>query len=92
MKTLPFQFFGNKKLIYHLKDLENILYEIYALVQKKSCVKLFTDIKNSDPSHELGPVRRRVMKPLEGLQGLFWSICIETTNIQRQKENDERLS
>ena len=64
-----------QKLIYHPKDLENVLYEIYALVQKKSCVKLFTDIKNSDPSHELGPVRRQVMKPVECLQGLFRSIC-----------------
>ena len=32
-------------LINHPKDLENVLYERYVLVQEKTCVKLFTNIK-----------------------------------------------
>ena len=50
LKTLPFHFFGYKKLHPKLcpKDLENVLYEIYALIQEKTCVKLFTNIKNCD--------------------------------------------
>ena len=34
-----------KSIIYHPKDLENVLYAMYAFAQEKKCVKLFTYIK-----------------------------------------------
>ena len=84
---LPFHFFGYKKLIYSPKDLENVLYERYALVHAKTCGKLFINIKNGGPSHEnpyFSECDGRTRKVKQGffLLGLFWSICIETTKIQ----------
>ena len=49
---LPFHFFVYHKPIYHPKDLENVLYGRYALVQEKTYVKLITNINNGDTSNE----------------------------------------
>ena len=52
LKTLPFHFFGYKSNIFHPIDMANVLYQTCSLVQEKKYVKLVTNIKNGNTSHE----------------------------------------
>ena len=52
LKTLPFHFFGYKSNIFHPIDMANVLYQTCSIVQEKKYVKLVTNIKNGNTSHE----------------------------------------
>ena len=89
-------FFGPFWNIYYIKDLANVLYETCALAQEKTFVKLVNNIKNNNTSHENpyfgqcdgGTWRQfKLDKPFFLFFKLswFWTIYIETRNIQWQK-------